>query len=189
MYQKVREEYDPYDDFPGLDPSSFDYPFEYDFALDERREWKEEHDPEDKYDVDPGAYEYEDDYVEAIKKWKRYIARLDAKSSSYTSNRNKAKKQLSRECLSKPESNLVNIEENPTEESKQSWGDKHNSFNTFGSVDPNSYDHEKDYLDDLRKQWKEYYDPSDMYDIDPVDYDYEEDYMEAIKEYIKSKYR
>ena len=76
MYQKVREEYDPYDDFPGLDPSSFDYPFEYDFAIDERREWKEEHDPEDKYDVDPGAYEYEDDYVEAIKKWKRHIADL-----------------------------------------------------------------------------------------------------------------
>lgn len=122
MYQKVREEYDPYDDFPGLDPSSFDYPFEYDFAIDERREWKEEHDPEDKYDVDPGAYEYEDDYVEAIKKWKRHIARLDAKSPSYTSNRNKAKKQLSRECLSESESNPVDIEENPTEESKQSWG-------------------------------------------------------------------
>lgn len=150
---------------------------------------KIDHDPEDKYDVDPGAYEYEDDYVEAIKKWKRYIARLDAKSSSYTRNRNKAKKQLYRERLSQPESNLVDIEENPTEESKQSWGDKHNYFNTFGSVDPNSYDHERDYLDDLRREWKEYYDPSDMYDVDPGDYDYEEDYMEAIKKYIKSKYR
>ena len=189
LYQKVREEYDPYDDFPGLDPSAFDYPFEYDYAIEERWGWKIDHDPEDKYDVDPGAYEYEDDYVEAIKKWKRSIARLGAKSSSYTSNRNKAKKQLSRECLSQPESNLVDIEENLTEESKQSWGDKHNSYNTFSSVDPEKYDHEKDYLDDLRKQWKEYYDPSDMYDVDPFDYDNEEDYMEAIKEYIKSKYR
>ena len=72
---------------------------------------------------------------------------------------------------------------------KKSWGDKHNSFNTFGSVDPTKYDHEKDYLDELRKQWKEYYDPSDMYDVNPSDYDTEEDYMEAIKQYIKSKYR
>ena len=70
-----------------------------------------------------------------------------------------------------------------------SGGDKHNSYNTFSSVDPEKYDHERDYLDDLRKQWKEYYDPSDMYDVDPFDYDNEEDYMEAIKEYIKSKYR
>ncbi len=50
-------------------------------------------------------------------------------------------------------------------------------------------DHELDYLNDLRKQWKEYYDPSDMYDVDPSDYDNEEDYMEAIKQYIKSKYK
>lgn len=66
LYQKVREKYDPFDEFPGLDPSAFHYPFEYDFAIDDRREWKEEHDPEDEYDVDPGAYEFEDDYVEAL---------------------------------------------------------------------------------------------------------------------------
>ncbi|WP_295249579.1 hypothetical protein [uncultured Catenibacterium sp.] len=194
LYQKVREEYDPYDDFPGLDPSAFDYPFEYDYAIEERWGWKIDHDPEDKYDVDPGAYEYEDDYVEAIKKWKHYIARLDAKSSSYVKKRHQTIKQSSRKSQSFTQyqsfrTEDVTQEETVTEESKQSWGDKHNSFNTFGSVDPNSYDHEKDYLDDLRKQWKEYYDPSDMYDVDPFDYDNEEDYMEAIKEYIKSKYR
>ena len=56
-------------------------------------------------------------------------------------------------------------------------------------MDPTQYDHELDYLNDLRKQWKEYYDPSDMYDVDPSDYNNEEDYMEAIKQYIKSKYK
>lgn len=72
---------------------------------------------------------------------------------------------------------------------KKSWEDKHNFYNSFSSVDPTQYDHEKDYLNDLRKQWKQYYDPSDMYDVDPKDYDNEEDYMEAIKQYIKSKYK
>ena len=163
-------------------------------TIDERREWKEEHDPEDKYDVDPGAYEYEDDYVEAIKKWKRHIARLDAKPSSNVKKRHQTIKQSSRKSQNFTEyqsfrTEDVTQEKTVTEESKQSWGDKHNSYNTFNSVDPNSYDHEKDYLDDLRKKWKEYYDPSDMYDVDPRDYDREEDYMEAIKQYIKYKYR
>ncbi len=48
---------------------------------------------------------------------------------------------------------------------KKSWEDKHNFYNSFSSVDPTQYDRELDYLDDLRKQWKEYYDPSDMYDV------------------------
>lgn len=96
---------------------------------------------------------------------------------------------MSRKRISKPQSDIVDIEENPIEEDKKSWGDKHNSFNTFSSVDPIKYDHEKDYLDELRKQWKEYYDPTEMYDVNPSDYDTEEDYMEAIKQYIKSKYR
>ena len=65
----------PYPAPPGTITSTSDssshYPFEYDFAIEERWCWKEEHDPEDKYDVDPGAYEYEDDYVEAIEKWKK----------------------------------------------------------------------------------------------------------------------
>ena len=196
LSDKMKEEYDPYDDFPGLDPISFDSPFDYECAIDDRWEWKEEHDPENKYDVDPSEYEYEDDYVEAIKKWVEYTPRNKTRTSSYNMNnyRHTAMKQLSRERQNFTEYHSFDIgevsqEEDVTLEEKQSWGDKPNSFNTFGSVDPNSYDHERDYLDDLRREWKEYYDPSDMYDVDPGDYDYEEDYMEALKKYIKSKYR
>ena len=188
---KVREDYDPFDEFPGLDPSTFDNPFEYDYEIDERREWKEEHDPADECDIDPGAYEYEDDYVEAIKKWKKSTKSHDKVPFVYNMKNytHKAKKQMSRKRLSKPKLDLVDIEGNPTEEDKQSWEDKHNFYNSFGSVDPTQYDHESDYLDDLRIKWKEYYDPAEMYDVNPSDYDTEEDYMEAIRMYIKSKYR
>lgn len=108
--------------------------------------------------------------------------------------RNEALKQMSRKRPSSVEYHLDNIvevsqEENVSEDDKKSWGDKHNSYNTFSSVDPSQYDHELDYLNDLRKQWKEYYDSSDMYDVNSKDYDRDEDYMEAIKQYIKSKYR
>ena len=107
---------------------------------------------------------------------------------------NKALKQMSRKRPNSVEYHLDNIvevpqEENVSEDDKKSWEDKHNFYNSFSSVDPTQYDHELDYLDDLRKQWKEYYDPSDMYDVDPKDYDNEEEYMEAIKQYIKSKYK
>lgn len=108
--------------------------------------------------------------------------------------RNEALKQMSRKRPNSVEYHLDNIvevpqEENVSEDDKKSWEDKHNFYNSFSSVDPTQYDHELDYLNDLRKQWKEYYDPSDMYDVDPSDYDNEEDYMEAIKQYIKSKYK
>ena len=107
---------------------------------------------------------------------------------------NKALKQMSRKRPNYVEYHLDNIVEdsqegNVSEDDKKSWEDKHNFYNSFSSVDPTQYDHEKDYLNDLRKQWKQYYDPSDMYDVDPKDYDNEEDYMEAIKQYIKSKYK
>ena len=74
-------------------------------------------------------------------------------------------------------------------EDKKSWEDKHNFYNSFSSVDPTQYDHESDYLDDLRIKWKEYYDPTEMYDVDPHDYDNEGDYMDAIQNYIKMKMR
>ena len=42
--------------------------------------------------------------------------------------------------------------EDVTPEERQLWEDKINSFNTFSSVNPDEYEHEKDYLDDLRKE-------------------------------------
>ena len=83
----------------------------------------------------------------------------------------------------------VSQKENISEDDKKSWEDKHNFYNSFSSVDPTQYDHESDYLDDLRVKWKEYYDPSDMYDVDPHDYDNEGDYMDAIQNFIKMKMR
>lgn len=146
LSDKMKEEYDPYDTFPGLDPMSFDSPFDYDYAIEERWCWKEEHDPEDKYGVDPSEYEYEDEYVEAIKKWENYISNLN--TTPY-SNRHKTIKQSSRETQSFKEyksfhTEDVTQEEDLTEEDKQSWEDKHNSFNTFSSVDPDKYEYEKD---------------------------------------------
>ena len=108
--------------------------------------------------------------------------------------RNKALKQMSRKRPNSVEYHLDNIvevsqEENVSEDDKKYWEDKHNFYNSFSSVDPTQYDHESDYLDDLRVKWKEYYDPSDMYDVDPYDYDNEGDYMDAIQNFIKMKMR
>ena len=84
---------------------------------------KEEYDPKINMDVDPGAYEYEDDYVETIKKWKRHISKTLMQNPPHIQvivikRRNNClgtfKVNLS--------PNLVDIEENPTEESKTVLG-------------------------------------------------------------------
>ena len=192
----IKEKYDPEDEFYCLDPLDYDSPDEYFYEISERIHWLELYDPNHQYPVDPSEFNDEEDYVEAVNEWKDYVASLDAELDEEDAlefddmddYRNKALKQMSRKRPNSIECHLDNIEE-VSQEDKKSWGDKHNSFNIFSSVDPTKYDHERDYLDELRKQWKEYYDPTDMYDVNPSDYDTEEDYMEAIKQYIKAKYR
>ena len=204
LTNKVKEEYDPEDEFYCVDPLDYDSPDEYIYEVMERIRWQEQYDPDYQCAVDPGTFYDEEDYVEAVNEWKDYVASLDAElyaefdaeealeSDDMTDYRQKVMKQISRKRPNFTEYNQIDTEEiyqeeNETEEDKESWEDKHNFYNSFSSVDPTKYDHEKDYLDDLRKQWKEYYDPSDMYDVDPHDYDNEVDYMDAIQNYIKMK--
>lgn len=201
LTKRIKEKYDPENEFYCIDPLDYDSPYEYQYEIDERIHWLELYDPNHQYPVDPSEFSDEEDYVEAVDEWKDYVASLDAeldeealKSDDMDEYCNKALKQMSRKRPNYVEYHLDNIVEdsqegNVSEDDKKSWEDKHNFYNSFSSVDPTQYDHEKDYINDLRKQWKQYYDPSDMYDVDPKDYDNEEDYMEAIKQYIKSKYK
>lgn len=193
----IKEKYDPEDEFYSLDPLDYDSPEEYFYEISERIHWLELYDPDYQYPVNPGDFSDEEDYVEAVNEWKDYVASLDAEldeedalvSDDMNDYRNKVIKQMSRRRPNLVEHHLDNIEENISEEDKKSWGDKHNFYNSFSSVDPTKYDNESDYLDDLRLKWKEYYDPTEMYDVNPSDYDNEGDYMDAIQNYIKKKMR
>lgn len=202
LTKRIKEKYDPENEFYCIDPLDYDSPDEYFYEISERIHWLELYDPNHQYPVDPSEFSDEENYVEAVNEWKDYVASLDAEldeeealeSDDMDDYRNEALKQMSRKRPNSVEYHLDNIvevpqKENISEDDKKSWEDKHNFYNSFSSVDPTQYDRELDYLDDLRKQWKEYYDSSDMYDVDPKDYDNEEEYMEAIKQYIKSKYR
>lgn len=199
LTNKIKEKYDPEDEFRCLDPLDYDFPDEYLYEVSERIHWLELYDPNHQYPVDPSEFVDEEDYVEAINEWKDYVASLDAEldaeetleSDDMKDYRQKAMKQMSRKRPSFTQySSLdkeVSQEENVSEEDKKLWAEEHNFYNSFSSIDPTQYDHESDYLDDLRVKWKEYYDPSDMYNVDPSDYDNEGDYMDAIQNYIKMK--
>ena len=202
LTKRIKEMYDPENEFYCIDPLDYDSPYEYQYEIDERIHWLELYDPNHQYPVDPSEFSDEEDYVEAVNEWKDYVASLDAeldeeevlKSDDMDDYRNKALKQMSRKRPNSVEYHLDNIvevsqEENVSEDDKKYWEDKHNFYNSFSSVDPTQYDHESDYLDDLRVKWKEYYDPSDMYDVDPHDYDNEGDYVDAIQNFIKMKMR
>lgn len=188
LFKKVREKYDPDNEFYNLNPLYYS-PDDYQYEINERKQWREGYDPARKYPIDPCTFSVKEGYIEAVDDWKDYIAILDeetfGKPDDMGDYRYQALKQLSRRRHDSKES--IEEVESVTEEDKQSWEDKYNSYNTFSSVDPSNYDHELDYLDDLRKVWKEYYDPSDIYNVNPQDYDNEEDYMEAIQKYIKSR--
>ena len=205
LFKKIREKYDPEDEFYNIDPLDYESPDEYQYEISQKLQWRKEYDSSNQYPVDPSTFFDKEDYVEAVNEWKDYVDSLDREmfaefeaeealeSDDMKDYRQKAMKQMSRKRPSFTQySSLdkeVSQEENVSEEDKKSWAEKHNFYNSFGSIDPTQYDHESDYLDDLRVKWKEYYDPSDMYDVDPSDYGNEGDYMDAIQNYIKMKMR
>ena len=55
--------------------------------IDECREWKDEHDSKDEYNVDPSQFDDEDEYVDALRKlWKRKYDYFNEFSSIDPSN-------------------------------------------------------------------------------------------------------
>lgn len=67
-----KKEWDPYDEFQSIDLELIDDVYEYKDRIDECREWKDEHDSKDEYNVDPSQFDDEDEYVDALRKlWKR----------------------------------------------------------------------------------------------------------------------
>lgn len=138
LTKKIKEKYDPENEFYCIDPLDYDSPDEYFYEISERIHWLELYDPNHQYPVDPSEFSDEEDYVEAVNEWKDYVASLDAeldeevlKSDDMDDYRNKALKQMSRKRPNSVEYHLDNIVEvsqegDVSEDDKKSWEDKHN---------------------------------------------------------------
>lgn len=82
-----KKELDPYDEFQSIDLELIDDVNEYRDRIDECREWKDEHDSKDDYNIDPSQFDDEDEYVDALRKlWKRKYDYFNEFSSIDPSN-------------------------------------------------------------------------------------------------------
>ena len=165
-----KKELDPYDEFEYIDLEFIDDVYDYKERIDECREWKDEHDSNDEYNVDPSEYEDEDEYLDALRKlWKEkydYFNEFDSiNPRNYSS-----------------ESDYSKVIEN-----KKNWMYKYDKNNAY-KLDPSSYDNEEDYLDDLRCCWQHKYDPDKRTIISVNDYDTEEEYRESLVNNWQERY-
>lgn len=157
-----KKELDPYDEFQSIDLELIDDVNEYKERIDECREWKDEHDSNDEYNVDPSQFDDEDEYVDALRKlWKckyDYFNEFSSIDSNDYSNEDDYCKAI---------------------ENKKNWMNKYDKDNAY-KLDPSDYDCEEEYLDDLRVCWQDKYDPYTKTNVCVDNYNTEEDYRESL---------
>lgn len=157
-----KKELDPYDEFQSIDFELIDDVNEYKEIIDECREWKDEHDSNDEYNIDPSQFDDEEEYLDALRKlWKRkydYFNEFSSIDPNDYSN----------------EDDYSNAIEN-----KKNWMNKYDKDNVY-KLDPSDYDCEEEYLDDLRVCWQDKYDPDTKTNVCVDDYNTEEDYKESL---------
>lgn len=162
LKQAWKKELDPYDEFEYIDLELIDDVYDQRERIDECREWKDEHDSNDEYNVDPSQFDDEDEYVDELRElWKRkhdYFNEFSSIDPNHYSN----------------EDDYSNAIDN-----KKNWMNKYDKHNAY-KLDPSDYDYEEDYLDDLRACWQDKYDPNTKTNVCVDDYNTEEDYKESL---------
>lgn len=153
---------DPYDEFEYIDLEWIDDVNEYKDRIDECKVWKDEHDSNDEYNVDPSQFDDVEEYLDALRKlWKRkydYFNEFSSIDPNDYSNEDAYSEAI---------------------ENKKYWMNKYDKNNAY-KLDPSDYDCEEGYLDALRSCWQDKYDPSFKTNVDVSDYDHEEDYRNAL---------
>lgn len=126
-----------------------------------RLEWRNELDPDNEFEVSPCDFEYKEYYVNALKRaWKKEYDPYDEFKHidlELIDDVNKYKEQV---------------------ETYREWIDTYGDYN----LDPSEYDDEEEYLDALRKLWKEKHDYFNEFNsVNPRNYSNESDYFNAIE--------
>lgn len=126
-----------------------------------RLEWRNEWDCDCEFDVNPCDFEYKEYYVNALKRaWKRDYDPYDEFKHidlEFIDDVNEYKERV---------------------ETYREWIDAYGDYN----LDPSEYDDEEEYLDALRKLWKEKHDYFNEFNsVNPRNYSNESDYLKAIE--------
>ena len=157
-----KKELDPYDEFQSIDLELIDDVNDYKERIDECGEWKDEHDSNDEYNIDPSQFDDEEEYVDELRKlWKQKYDYFNEFSSI------------------DPNYYLNEVDYSNAIENKKNWMNKYDKDNAY-KLDPSDYEYEEEYLDDLRARWQDKYDPNTKTNVCVDDYNTEEDYKESL---------
>lgn len=157
-----KKELDPYDEFQSIDLELIDDVNDYKERIDECREWKDEHNSNDEYNIDPSQFDDEEEYVDELRKlWKQKYDYFNEFSSI------------------DPNYYLNEVDYSNAIENKKNWMNKYDKDNAY-KLDPSDYDCEEDYLDDLRVCWQDKYDPNTKTNVCVDDYNTEKDYKKSL---------
>ena len=137
-----------------------DYAYDVD-AYRTRLEWRNEWDCDCEFDVSPCDFEYKEYYVNALKRaWKKELDPYD----EY--------KHIDLEIIDDVNEYKEQVE------TYREWIDTYGDYN----LDPCQFDDEDEYLDALRKLWKEKHDYFNEFNsVNPRNYSNESDYFNAIE--------
>lgn len=137
-----------------------DYAYDVD-VYRTRLEWRNELDPDNEFEVSPCDFEYKEYYVNALKRaWKKEYDPYDEF------------KHIDLELIDDVSEYKEQVE------TYREWIDAYGDYN----LDPSQFDEEEEYLDALRKLWKEKHDYFNEFDsINPRNYSSESDYSKAIE--------
>lgn len=165
LKEKWQEYEDPECEFEGyVDVSKYSNYDDYAYDVDTYRtrlEWRDEMDFDCEFDVNPCDFEYREYYVNALKRaWKKELDPYDEFQSidlELIDDVNEYKEQV---------------------ETYREWIDTYGDYN----LDPSEYEDEDEYLDALRKLWKEKHDYFNEFNsVNPRNYSNESDYLKAIE--------
>ena len=137
-----------------------DYAYDVD-VYRTRLEWRDEWDCDCEFDVSPCDFEYKEYYVNALKRaWKKEYDPYDEFKHidlALIEDVNEYKERV---------------------ETYREWIDAYGDYN----LDPSQFDEEEEYLDALRKLWKERQDYFNEFNsVNPKNYSNESDYFNAIE--------
>lgn len=165
LKEKWQEYEDPECEFDGyVDVSKYSNFEDYAYDVDvyrTRLEWRDEMDFDCEFDVNPCDFEYKEYYVNALKRaWKKELDPYDEFQSidlELIDDVNEYKEQV---------------------ETYREWIDTYGDYN----LDPSEYEDEDEYLDALRKLWKEKHDYFNEFNsVNPRNYSNESDYLKVIE--------
>ena len=193
-----KRKYDYFNEFSSIDPSNYLDEDAYSEAIDNKKNWMNKYDKNNAYKLDPSDYDYEEDYLDALRScWQdkydpSFKTNVDVSDYDHEEDYRNAlildwqetydpKHQFNGFKFNK----FTTIDDYLVElHDRLNWIKECNAEGKYSKIDASNYDNLIQYKHqiNLRKAWKNKYDPNNEHtNVDSCDYSSVEEYHDALK--------